>query len=197
MKYTSAAVIGPALLLLLICTGCSREPYSHAQAEKNFSKCLEQDVYGALADFRLAFNDFLDDNGYIGEGEYLVDGYRNYLRHVLQLSGPDTAWIFRREALEEILQRFESLHIDALLYEGSIQSCAVRIRYPDDMLMASYRQIMPQHTVSPRKFAEEFVAKVRPDELDDHVLQIMVALEYFLGAVLGELRPDEEHRHCC
>jgi len=198
MKHSPAAVMITALLfLLLLSHGCSREPYSHALAEKNFSQCLGKEVYGALDDFRLAFNDFLDDNGYIGEEGSLLEGYRSYLRHVLELQEPDTAWQFRKENLEEILQRFEALHIDALLYQGTIQACAVKIRYPEEMLMASYRRIMPQHTVSPRKFAEEFLAKADAADFDDHVLQIMVALEYFLGAVLGELRPDEHHRHCC
>ena len=186
------------LLPSILLTGClSDDSYSHRQASESFRKCIGTDEFRALSDFATAFEHFLLDNGYRREGGDLTAAYKRYLRHILNLTETDTSWVFRHDELDEILQRFEELHIDALLYRGSIQLCATRVRYPDHMLMSHFREIMPQHTVSPRKFAEEFLREITPEETNDKVLRMMLALEYFLGPVLNELRPDEERRTCC
>jgi len=182
---------------LLLSPGCWRSDYTIATGERQYRSCIGEEEYAALNLLREAFDQFLADNGYLDGHNNLYNGYRAYLYQVIHASEPDSNWVFREGELEEILQRFEELHMDALLYQGSLQKCVFNIDYPDTLLMASYREIMPQHTVPPQRFAEVFLHRAGEQEFEDPVLKIMVALEYFLGPVLGILRPDGERRPCC
>ncbi len=163
-------------------------------------KCIGENEYSVLTDLSYAFEQFLQDNGYFNNENDKLNGYRKYLSHILLLNRPDTGWIFRTAELEEIMQRIEKQHIPDLLYDEKISNCVIDINYPDNYLMASYRKIMPQHTVSPQIFAEEFIAGMDKEQFKDPVVKIIIALEYFLGPVLSQLRPntpasDHGHQH--
>ena len=183
-------------LFLILRNPCNTHRYGNSGCE--LRKCIGNDQYQVLEELSGAFELFLHDNGYINDSVSQADGYKAYLNQILSMTQADSSWVYRLNDLELLLKRIEEQHIAELLYENTMISCVITIPYPEDHIMAHIRQIIPQHTVSPARFAQEFIQVGNDAQLDDPVLRIMLAIEYFLGPVLGQLRPEEAgcgHHH--
>jgi hypothetical protein len=177
------------VLLLIMPEPCNRKRYEASGCA--LRECIGKKEYGVLEELSEAFEVFLYDNGYLTDTLSRAQGYKAYLSQILTMTSADTTWVYRHDELEKLLHRIEEHHIAELLYENTIAQCVINISYPENHIMANIRQIMPQHTVSPAKFAQEFVNVGDDAQLNDPVLRIMLAIEYFLGPVLGQLRPEE------
>lgn len=181
------------LLFAVIAAGCSPNRFSPAKADRKLKECIGEAQHQLIRDLNHQFEAFLLDNGFANNEKDLLQGYKKYLQHLLDRKGLDTAWKFNKPALETTLKGFEQLHLAELLYEEKVSECVIGIEYPDNYLMAHYREVMPQHAVSPEMFATRFVKEVDQKQFEDPVLKSMVSLEYFLGPILYLLRPDEKY----
>jgi hypothetical protein len=178
------------LLVTPMLSGCLREKFSLELAADQYRECLGKENYALLEKLAFQFEQFLSDNHYVREGN-MLEGYKGYLQHLLDRKGLDTSWHYRLDELEALLLEFEHHHLAEVIYEEKVSQCAIEIDYPQHYIMARYREIMPQHTVSPEVFMRTFIQKADEKQFRDQVLKSMVALEYFLGNVLYLLRPDE------
>lgn len=193
MIRNNIAFVIVAAAILMISSGCSDNSFSFAKADQKFSNCLGRDVDHLLNNLSEQFELFLSDNGFAASDEEMLTGYKHYLQYLLDGKGFDTAWVFRIEALENLMILIEQNNFADLLKDEIISSCVLEITYPDQYLMARFRQIMPQHTVSPERFASEFIEHIDNEQFKDNVLKKMIAIEYFLGPVLHLLRPDKRY----
>jgi len=181
------------LLILFVAaafSGCNRDKFTVQKASGQYSECIGSEYYDILMKLSSEFEHFLADNRFVTDGE-LLEGYKGYLQHLLDRKGLDSTWYFRMTELEALMQEVEALHLAELIYDGKVSQCAIDIEYPQHYIMARYREIMPQHSVSPEVFMRTFVQKADQEQFKDPVLKSMIALEYFLGPVLYLLRPDE------
>jgi hypothetical protein len=186
----SSKIIPLIFLFVFVHAGCNRDQFTIEKASEEYTECLGNEYVKLLEKLTAEFEHFLGDNGFIKEGDMLT-GYKDYLQHLLQRKGLDTSWHFRLNELELLMQEIEAQHFAEIVYEGKVSQCAIDLKYPQQYIMARYREIMPQHSVSPEVFMRAFVEKADPVQFRDPVLKHMIALEYFLGPVLYLLRPDE------
>jgi hypothetical protein len=187
-------IFTPMLLLFaVIATGCNRNSFSPRKADRQFSECIGEAQHQVIVDLNQQFEAFLLENGFATHEKDLLQGYKKYLQHLLDRKGLDTTWKFNKAALETVLKGFEELHLAEMLYEEKVSQCVIGIEYPDNYLMAHFREVMPQHVVSPEMFATKFIQEVDQEQFEDQVLKTMISLEYFLGPTLYLLRPDEKY----
>lgn len=195
MKNRGAAIIFMlyAGIALFLGGGCSQKKPSFApqDAEEFFNECAGDVHNNLLTELNNQFELFLYDNGFYVTPEEKLSGYKAYLQFLLDRKELDTSWVFRNDELEELLIRIEEAHLAEAIFDKVITYCVLDIPYPNDYLMSRYHEIMPQHTVSPEKFASEFILNVDEEQFRDPVVRKMVSLEYFLGPLLYLLRPDE------
>lgn len=194
--WLALPLLAALVLVIFINRPCNQSKFG--QSGCALRNCINKNQYKVLVELSDAFEVFMQDNGYLNDTGSRSMGYKAYLNAILTMHGPDTNWVYRRDALEKMLQRIEKQRIAELLFSNTLAGCVIRIPYPDGHIMADIRQIMPQHTVSPARFAEEFIRRGDDAQLEDPVLRIMLAVEYFLGPVLGQLRPEEpgcDHHH--
>jgi hypothetical protein len=174
-------------------TGCKHR-YTDEEfiaREQQFDSCFGHDYNTALEGLTDAFDKFLVDNKFCKNSDDLLDGYKKWLGYLLEGKGPDTTWKFRIHELEALLVKMEALHFPEVIEDESFSACVLSLEYPDGWIMKQYREIMPQHTVSPERFAKEFVDSIDRDQFRDPVIRKVVALEYFLGPILHILRPEQ------
>jgi hypothetical protein len=186
------------VLLLILRKPCDQKRFGTSGCA--LRECIGKEQHLVLSELTEAFELFLRDNGYLNDTTSRADGYKAYLRQILTMTSADTTWVYRHKELEELLHRIEKQHIAELLFDNTLTQCVINIPYPEGHIMANIRQIIPQHTVSPARFAQEFINVGDDAQLDDPVLRIMLAIEYFLGPVLGQLRPEtpgcgHDHHH--
>lgn len=195
MKIRGAAIVFmlSAGIAMFFIWGCSRKKpsFTPQDAEEFFNECAGDSNNQLLESLNRQFELFLYDNGFYKSPEEKLEGYKAYLQFLLDRKGLDTTWVFRKDELENLVIGIEEAHLAEALFERVITYCVLDIPYPNDYLMARYYEIMPQHTVSPEKFASEFIQNIDEEQFSDPVLRKMISLEYFLGPLLYLLRPDE------
>ncbi len=180
------------LVSLILSAGCNHNEAGEASArEEQLDSCLGPEYNALLNGLTEAFGKFLIDNRFCRNQDELLSGYKNWLGYLMEGKGMDTSWKFRLNELETMLGDMEEIHFAEKMYEGNFTSCILDLQYPEDWVMYRYREIMPQHTVSPETFAREFINGVDDKQFGDPVIRKLVALEYFLGPILHILRPDD------
>lgn len=180
-----------ALLLGFMMTPSCKQNHRDADArEKQLNECVGKESNALLNRLTAAFDDFLVDNRFCRTKDELLSGYKNWLQYLLDQKGLDSTWKFRYEVLDSLVTDMEKTNFAEMLYSQKFSECVMAMEYPDDWILAHYREIMPQHSVSPQKFAEEFVKNADQKQFDDPVIRKIIALEYFLGPILHILRPD-------
>lgn len=107
--------------------------------------------------------------------------------------GLNSAWTFQNPRLEKMILLMELHHFAEFLNSDDLSNCVFQVNYPEHFTMADYRKIMPQHMVSPERFASTFIADIDKEQFQDPVLRKLIALEYFLGPVIYILRPDTRY----
>ncbi len=180
----------PLACCTFLWTSCNIPSHDIAAAEAHMDSCIGPENNRLLEKLTVCFDNFLIDNNFCHGRKDLLDGYKNWLQYLLEQKGMDTTWMFRYNDLEKLISEFEELHFAEWLYDGRFADCLLEVEYPEHYLMAGYAGIMPQHTVSPEKFASEFIRQVNKRQFRDPLLKKAVALDYFLGPVLFVIRPD-------
>lgn len=167
-----------------------KKEFDNEMPVKMMKECLGEDNYEILEKLSAAFDTFLLDNNFSKSEDDMLNGYKGYLNYLLDRKRQAPSWHIRTDDMEDIIQEIERKHFAELLRDGTFAHCIFMIDYPHNYLMARYKEIMPQHTVSPETFAGEFVQNITEEEFQDPVIKQIVALEYFLGIGLSLLRPD-------
>ncbi|HRZ41359.1 MAG TPA: hypothetical protein P5228_01495 [Bacteroidales bacterium] len=189
-----STVLFPVVLLLLLQagTGCRNQSHKDLVArDQQLDSCIGNDYNETLDQLTEAFGVFLIDNRFCRSDKELLKGYKNWLGFLLEGKGMDSTWKFRVNELESLLTRMEQLNFAEMMYREEITHCVLELSYPNDWMMHRFREIMPQHSVSPEVLAREFIKSVDEQQFSDPVLKKVIALEYFLGPILHVLRPDE------
>lgn len=191
-KFIAFVILTGLLFLIQATTGCRTNGDKDLKArEQLLDSCIGHEYNQVLDELTKAFDVFLVDNRFCRNDEELLGGYKNWLGYLLEGKGMDTAWKFRLNDLETVLSEMEQLNFAEVMYGEEISHCVLELPYPDNWMMHRFREIMPQHSVSPEVFAREFIKLVDEQQFNDPVLKKMIALEYFLGPILHVLRPDE------
>ncbi|MFO7723658.1 MAG: hypothetical protein R6V49_10605, partial [Bacteroidales bacterium] len=154
-------------------SGCNHDKFSLQKMSEQYSECIGSENYDIMLKLSSEFEGFLADNKFVTNGD-ILEGYKGYLQHLLDRKGLDTSWYFRLPELEVLMQEVEALHLAELIYEGKVSQCAIDLEYPQQYIMAGYREIMPQHSVSPEVFMRTFVQKVDQEQFKDPVLKSMI-----------------------
>lgn len=180
---------------LLLLPGCGRKKTVRIYTRNNaqLRACLGVPTDDILCDLKDLFEEFLIRNEFVEEGS-MMSGYKSYLKYILY-NYPDSSWTYNVPASKRLIERIEDTpEFMRMIDQSRIHECMHKINYADTMFMALYTRDLPVEQANPAAMGQAFLERVDEDEFRDPVLRKMIALEYFLGLIVDQVRPDPQYQ---